>query len=59
MYPILFSIGPFTVHTYGVMLALGAALGLWLLGRLARRAGLDADRVSSLALWLLLSGLLG
>ncbi|RJX34302.1 MAG: prolipoprotein diacylglyceryl transferase [Desulfarculus sp.] len=59
MYPILFSIGPVAVHTYGVLLALGAALGLWLLGRLARLAGLDADKISSLAIWLLISGIVG
>lgn len=59
MYPVLFSIGPLTLHTYGLMLALGAALGLWLLSRLARRAGLDPEKISSLALWLLLSGIAG
>ena len=59
MYPVLFSIGPLTLHTYGVMLALGAALGLWLYTRLARSAGLDPDRAMSLALWLLISGLIG
>jgi phosphatidylglycerol:prolipoprotein diacylglycerol transferase len=55
----LFSIGPLTLHTYGVLLALGAALGLWLMTRLAKDAGLDPDRVMTLALWLLISGLVG
>ena len=59
MYPILFSLGPLTIHTYGVMLALGAALGMLLYTRLAKRAGLDPDRAMSLALWLLISGLAG
>jgi phosphatidylglycerol---prolipoprotein diacylglyceryl transferase len=59
MHPILFSIGPITIHTYGVMLALGAASGLWLMGRLAKSAGLDPDQISNLALWLLLSGIIG
>ncbi|MCB2225766.1 MAG: prolipoprotein diacylglyceryl transferase [Desulfarculaceae bacterium] len=59
MHPVLFSIGPLTVHTYGVMLALGAALGLWLYTRLAKAAGLDPERAMSLALWLLISGLIG
>lgn len=59
MYPILFQIGSLTIHTYGVMLALGVALGAWLLSRLARRAGLNQDKVLSLALWSLLAGLAG
>ncbi|MCF8033815.1 MAG: prolipoprotein diacylglyceryl transferase [Desulfarculaceae bacterium] len=59
MYPILFSIGPLTLHTYGVMLALGAALGMLLYTGLAKNAGLDPDRAMSLALWLLISGLIG
>lgn len=59
MFPVLFSIGPLTLHTYGVLLALGAALGLWLLTHLAKKQGLDPDRVMSLSLWLLISGLVG
>jgi phosphatidylglycerol:prolipoprotein diacylglycerol transferase len=59
VHPVLLQIGPLTVHSYGVMLALGAGLGLILLGRLARSAGLDPERMSSLALWVLLSALLG
>ncbi|RJX30542.1 MAG: prolipoprotein diacylglyceryl transferase [Desulfarculus sp.] len=59
MYPILFHLGPLTIHTYGVMLALGVALGAWALAVLARRAGLNQDRVLSLALWTLLAGLAG
>ncbi len=59
MHPILFSIGPITIHTYGVMLAAGAALGLWLMSRLAKNAGLNPDQISSLALWLLFSGIIG
>ncbi|MCB2193232.1 MAG: prolipoprotein diacylglyceryl transferase [Deltaproteobacteria bacterium] len=59
MFPVLFHIGPLTLHTYGVLLALGAALGLWLLTHLAKKTGLDPDRVMSLALWLLISGLVG
>lgn len=59
MHPILIQIGPLTIHTYGALLALGAGLGLLLLGRLAVRSGLDPERVSNLALWTLLSGLAG
>lgn len=59
MYPILFHIGPITIHTYGLMLALGVMAGLLLLRRLARDAGLDADKLQNLALWVVLAGIAG
>ncbi len=59
MHPILFRLGPLTIHTYGVMLALGALAGLLLLRRLARAAGQDPERLQGLALWVLLAGMAG
>ena len=59
MYPILLHIGPLTIHTYGLMLALGVLSGLLLLRHLARRAGLDADKLQNLALWVVLAGIMG
>lgn len=59
MHPILLQLGPFTLNTYGALLALGAGLGLWLLSRLARNSGLDQDRALNLALFVLLGGLAG
>ena len=59
MHPVLFKLGPFTLHTYGFLLAVGAGLGLWLLGRLARKNNLDPDKVLNLALWVLISGIVG
>lgn len=59
MYPVLFHLGPLTIHAYGVLLALGAGLGLVLLSRLARKSGLDPERLTSLALWVLLAALAG
>ena len=37
MYPTLFRIGNFEVTTFGVMVATGALVGLWIFGRMARR----------------------
>ena len=37
------SIGPFTLHTYGVLLAIAFLAGLWVASRQAKRAGLDAN----------------
>lgn len=53
------SVGPFTLHTYGVLLAIAFVAGLWAASRQAQKEGLDADRISDLAIYVLLSGLLG
>ena len=45
MYPELFSIGPITIYSYGVLLAASYLLGLWLAMRRAKRWGLDPTRV--------------
>jgi phosphatidylglycerol:prolipoprotein diacylglycerol transferase len=59
MHPILFELGPLTLYSYGAMLALGAGLGLILLSKLAEANDLDPNRVSSLALWVLLAAIAG
>ena len=59
MHPILFQLGPLTVYAYGAMLALGAGLGLILLGRLARDNHLDPDQITNLGLWVLVTGIAG
>jgi phosphatidylglycerol:prolipoprotein diacylglycerol transferase len=59
MLPKLISIGDFYLPTYGVFVALGFLAGLWLAGRLAARKGLDAARVTDLAIYCALAGLAG
>ena len=59
MFPKLFSIGSFYLPTYGLLVALGFLAGLFLAMRLARRAGLDPEKVSNLAVYAALVGLLG
>jgi phosphatidylglycerol:prolipoprotein diacylglycerol transferase len=51
--------GPFTLHTYGFLLAIAFLLGLWVASRQAKRAGLDAGKVTDLAVWVLIAGLVG
>jgi phosphatidylglycerol:prolipoprotein diacylglycerol transferase len=53
------NIGPVTLHTYGVLLAVAFLAALWLVSRQARRAGMDAGRVSDLAIYVLIAGLVG
>ena len=59
MYPELFSIGDFTVHAYGVLLALAFLLALVLSARLAARDGLPRERIYDLGLWLLIAAIVG
>ncbi len=51
--------GPFTLHTYGVLLAIAFLAGLWVVSRQAKRAGLDPGRATDMAVWVLIAGLVG
>lgn len=59
MHPILFSYGPITLYTYGVLLAAAYLLGLQLAIVRARKHGLDSTRVLDLGVWIIISALLG
>ncbi len=59
MYPELFRIGNFPVTTYGIFLAVGMLLALFVASRLAARDGLPRERIYDLGLWTLIGGLLG
>jgi phosphatidylglycerol:prolipoprotein diacylglycerol transferase len=53
-------LGPtLTLHTYGVLLAVAFLAGLWVVSRQAKRAGLDANRITDMAVWVLIAGLIG
>lgn len=59
MYPELFRIGNFPVNTYGVLLAAGMLLALFVAAKLAARDGLPRERIYDLGLWTLIGGLVG
>jgi phosphatidylglycerol:prolipoprotein diacylglycerol transferase len=59
VYPELFSLGPVTIYSYGVLLAASYLLGLWLAMRRARRWGLDANRVLDLGIYIIIAALIG
>jgi phosphatidylglycerol:prolipoprotein diacylglycerol transferase len=69
MYPRLYTLpafdlfgtswGPFTLHTYGVLLAVAFIAGLWIAARHARQAQLDAEKITDLAVYVLIAGLIG
>ena len=59
MFPILFKIGGITLHTYGLMIALGMFLGLEYIIRRARNTGLPQNLAVDLFFYLIVSGLVG
>jgi len=59
MYPELFRIGNFPITTYGIFLAVGMLLALFVASRLGARDGLPRDRIYDLGLWVLVGGLVG
>lgn len=58
VYPVLFRIGSFDITTFGVLVAIGALVGLWVYGRELRRSGLS-DAAADAALAGVLGGLVG
>ena len=59
MRPVLFSIGPLNVYSYGLMIALGFIAALIILTHMAKKQGLDPDLVLNMILIALVTGLIG
>lgn len=59
MYNDLFSIGPLTVHTYGLMIAIGVFAALYVAEFRAPKNGLDKDMVFPLTMNCVITGIAG
>ena len=59
MHSVLFTFGPFTIHTYGLCMALGFLSGWQAAVWLCKRTGQNADQLTSLLTWLMLASILG
>jgi len=59
MWPIILKVGPVTLRSYGLTIALGFLVVLYLVQRDARKLGVDSRVINDAAFWVLLSGLLG
>ncbi len=59
MLPVLFSIGKISVSSYGVFLAVGFLVGVFLIWRLSRAWDLDEEKILDLTLLTFLGGLIG
>jgi phosphatidylglycerol:prolipoprotein diacylglycerol transferase len=58
MYPTLFRIGTFEVTSFGVLVAIGALVGIWIFGRELKRSGLPEEATNA-AVAGVIGGLLG
>jgi phosphatidylglycerol---prolipoprotein diacylglyceryl transferase len=59
VFPRLFQIGSFYLPTYGVLVASGVLLGLWVSVRNSEKQGIDGDDAWNLGIFMVLAGILG
>lgn len=59
MHPLLFKIGPLSVRTYGLLMAAGFTLAIFMAAVRARKRGIDPDAVIDLGFYVILAGIIG
>lgn len=59
MFPVICTIGPLTVYSYGLMLALAAVVCTFLLQKEAKQIGAAPLLVADLSFWVIISGIIG
>lgn len=59
MHPVLLTLGPIKIYSFGFMLAVAVIVCSWLMARDAERQGLSRDSVFDFVFWVALSGILG
>ena len=59
MFPKIMDIGPVTIHSYGLLLALAFIAGIWLASSNARKQGLNPDSIWNMGLIIIFSALVG
>jgi phosphatidylglycerol:prolipoprotein diacylglycerol transferase len=59
MHPVLFKLGPLTIHTYGFLVALGFMVGLAVAVKQAKRENIPADKILDLGFYILLAAIIG
>jgi phosphatidylglycerol---prolipoprotein diacylglyceryl transferase len=57
--PILVHLGPLAISWYGLAVATGILVGIWLMTREAARKGLTVEPVLDLILWIAIGGVIG
>lgn len=56
MYPTILELGPITLYSYGLMIAIGFLVVLFFIQRDAKRVGIDPNALSDTAFWVLILG---
>jgi phosphatidylglycerol:prolipoprotein diacylglycerol transferase len=59
MHPVLCQVGPLTIYTYGLFVALGLLVGLSLALKEAKRKGFDSQAILDLVFYTVLAGIIG
>ncbi|MBK7868532.1 MAG: prolipoprotein diacylglyceryl transferase [Ignavibacteriales bacterium] len=59
MYPEILTIGPFTVHSYGLMLGISFIVASWMLSKEFERRGVDSNLATEITLLAIIFGVLG
>jgi phosphatidylglycerol:prolipoprotein diacylglycerol transferase len=59
MYPVLFKIGPFSVHAYGFAIAVAFLVGILLSLHYAKKEGIRADQILDLAVYVIIAAIVG
>ncbi len=59
MIPVFFQIGPFPIRSYGVMIAISFAVGIWLAVRRGRARGFTSEEITDLSIAILISSIVG
>jgi phosphatidylglycerol---prolipoprotein diacylglyceryl transferase len=59
MYPKILDLGPVTIHTYGLLLAVAFIAGIWITSRNARNRGIHPDLIWNMGLIVIFAALVG
>ena len=59
MHPILLKFGPFTIYSYGVMVAMGFGIATFLARARAAKFNIDPGKIIDIAILLIVSGIAG
>lgn len=57
--PYAFKIGPFSVHWYGIFMAISFVVGAYYLYTMAKKSGIDEDFILNLSMIVIISGIIG
>jgi phosphatidylglycerol---prolipoprotein diacylglyceryl transferase len=59
MHPIIYDFGPFSLKSYGLMLAIAFFVGIWLAKREAKKEGIDPSFIDSLSFGIIIWAIIG